>query len=75
MIGPFSQRIYAVRAYKEFGVDENGMPKYISNWKEDVTTQAIDMVYRHVKACEEPDCLCKKAFANGRQEVSQDGQG
>ena len=60
IIGPMDHKIYLVRAYKEFGVNEDGTPKYISNWRENLTDQAIALVFRHIDLCEDEECLCKQ---------------
>ena len=59
VMGRYDNDIWAYRAYKEFGVDEDGMPKYISNWRNNVTDQAIHLVFKHLERCVDESCLCQ----------------
>ena len=63
--------IWAVRAYREW-IDDHGLPKYISNWRDNVTDQAVEMAYRHMQRCKIPTCYCKKYVISRVGEIQED---
>lgn len=67
MSSHLTNRIYAVRRYREAGQRPDGSIEYVvvgTNSKDDVTNEAMAAAAIHLSKCADADCLCKLLFEN-----------